>query len=240
MTLLALLGCGMGTFTTEDGPDQVRTALYFVPDSALSLQLYGARQAYVLLANSTLPCWPATDDDDPTTPPTDTESRYWDAQAATLFAREGARIVAFSVALGPEEDWLGRYPLRTDAWDSAAMADYVATDGRVASGAWYQVIEAEVDGGSGLDYALTGGVEVVEEAHDVGVGAPAWVDVERKDTKLTGTFDLTPAPLSGTFQAEHCDNLALLGDLYTRLALLAIADAAGEGVGEVPPEEIGR
>ncbi|MDP2316668.1 MAG: hypothetical protein Q8P41_27485 [Pseudomonadota bacterium] len=232
MWILALVGCGMGSFTTADGAEPVRTALYFVPDSTVSLELYGARQAYVLLANSTLPCWPVDEDDDPDTPPTDNARSYWDAQFATVFAREGGRTVAFALSIDADADWLGRYSLHEDAWEAAAMGGYVATDGRVASGAWYEVIESAVDDGVGVSYALDGGIEVVEEAHDIAVGAPAWVEIARKDTALEGTFDFDPAPLSGGFTAERCDNLELLSDLYTYLAVLAIADGALEETDE--------
>lgn len=240
MVILALLGCSsMGTFTAEEGPETIRTALYFLPDSALSLELYGARQAYVLLANSTVPCWPADDDGDPATPPRSSDLLYWTAQQATMFSREGGVTIALSLALAPDQDWLGRYAMHADAWDSGAMAQYVRTDGRVATGAWYEVFEAAIDEGSGLDYALDGGIEVLDEAHEIGVGAPAWVDIERKDTELRGTFDFAPAPYAGTFRAQHCDNLEFLGEVYTQLALFAIADGvldSAEGdTGAVPP-----
>ncbi len=229
MVMLALLGCNsMGTFTTEEGPETVRTALYFLPDSTLSLELYGARQAYVLLANSTVPCWPADDDGDPATPPASSDLLYWSAQQATMFSREGGITIAFSLALAPEQDWLGRYAMHADAWESDAMAKYVQTDGRVATGAWYEVFEAAIDEGAGLDYALDGGIKVLDEAHEIGVGAPAWVDVERKDTEMRGTFDFAPAPYAGTFRAQFCDNYEFLGSVYAQLLAFAIADGALE------------
>ncbi|MDP2308034.1 MAG: hypothetical protein Q8P18_18560 [Pseudomonadota bacterium] len=236
MLMLALLGCSsMGTFTTADGSEPIRTALYFLPDSALWLELYGARQAFVLLANSTLPCWPADDDGDPLTPAADTDLLYWSAQQATMLSREGGITIAFSLALGPEEDWLGRYSMHADAWETAAMAQYVQTDGRVATGAWYEVVEAAVAEGAGLDYALDGGIEVLEEEHEIGIGAPAWVDVARKDTVLTGTFDFAPAEYAGTFRAQHCDNLDILTTLYTQLAVFAIADGVLDEGGDTGP-----
>lgn len=232
MLMLALLGCNsMGTFTTANGSETIRTALYFLPDSAVWLEIYGARQAFVVLANSTVPCWPADSDDNPATPLTSTEEVYWQAQQATMLSREGAITIAFSLALGPEEDWLGRYAMHADAWESEAMVQYVQTDGRVATGAWYEVIEAEVDAGVGLDYALNGGIAVVEEEHEIGIGAPAWVEVDRKDTELTGTFDFAPADYAGKFRAQPCDNLEILSSLYTQLAVFAIADGALEETG---------
>ena len=149
-----------------------------------------------------------------------------------MFAREGGVTIAFSLALAPDQDWLGRYAMHTDAWESGAMAQYVQTDGRVAAGAWYEVFEAAIDEGAGLDYALKGGIEVLDEAHEIGVGAPAWVDIGRKDTELHGTFDFAPAPYAGTFRAQFCDNLAFLGSVYTQLALYAIADGVLEDAGD--------
>jgi hypothetical protein len=225
MLVVLLAGCGMGAFTTEDGPDRVRGALYFEPDSTLSLQLYGARQAYVVLANSTLPCWPADGTYDPDGL-VSTEDQYWQAQAATAVVREGARFVAFTVAIDANEDWLGRYALQADAWEPGAMAGYVADEGRVASGAWIHVIESAVEDGAGLNYALSGGITIVEEAHEIGVPAPAWLEIDRKDTEMAGTFDLAPTELSGAFRAERCENQALLGELSSYLTNIAIADGA--------------
>jgi len=234
MLVLLLVGCGMGAFTTEDGPDRVRAALWFEPDSTLSLQLYGARQGYLVLANSTLPCWPedGTYDPDGLVSP---EDQYWQAQAATALAREGARIVAFSVAIDANEDWLGRYALQADAWEPDQMAGYVAGEGRVASGAWIHVVESAVEDGAGLNYALSGGITIVEEAHEIGVPAPAWLELGRRDTEVAGTFDLAPTELSGAFTAERCDNQALLGELSTYLARIAIADGAALEFGETEP-----
>lgn len=225
--LISLLaGCGMGTFETRDGNDEVRAALYFAPESALTLELYDARQVYLLLANSTVPCWPDDVEDDPRTPTLDEEAAaqsYWEAQLLTAFSRENALAVAMTLSVDATSDWIGRYSLHEDAWDQASMERYVATDQRVAAGAWYRVVESSNGDNSGVLYAAD--VSVDEEAYDLEVGAPAWVDVEAKDTELVGTFDFAPTKLGGSFIAERCDNLDLLELLYLRLAVLALADA---------------
>ena len=154
--MLFLLGCGMGTFDTRDGPDPVRTALYFAPDSALSLELYDARQVYVLLANSTVRCEPEDAVDDPRTPTFDEEGAaetYWQAQILTAFTRENALSIAMVLSLDATSDWIGRYSMHEDAWDQDAMERYVTTDGRVAAGAWYRVAESSNGDNSGVLYA---------------------------------------------------------------------------------------
>lgn len=230
MFLLALLACGPGTFTTRDGTESIRGALYFAPDTTLSLELNGSRQIWILLANSTLPCAPEDVEDDPTTATDEVAAAksYWAAQVATAFAREGALSVAMVLGVGAEEDWLGRYSFHSDAWDADAAASYVATDGKVAAGAWYRVVEAAVEEGNGVLYADQGAITTTEEEHDLEIGAPAWVDVTRKDTELAGTFSFAPASLTGEFKAERCDNLDLLSDLYLRLAVLALTEDAEE------------
>lgn len=229
MTLLPLLvGCGMGTFVTRQGPEPVRTALYFAPDTSLPLASYGLRSSYLILANSTVPCEPAEVEDAPATAADESLAAraYWEAQLATAFAREGALVVAMVLAVGPEEDWLGRYPLQSDAWELDGMGEYVAEDGRVAAGGWYRVDEAGVDDASGVLYAGEGGIQVLEERHDLAVGAPSWVEVETRDTTMRGSFDFAEVTLNGTFEAELCGNMDLLTTLYAQLGVLALADLA--------------
>ncbi|MFN7146374.1 MAG: hypothetical protein ACK4YP_21555, partial [Myxococcota bacterium] len=138
MLLALILGCAPGTFETEHGKEPLRAALYFAPDSTLMLAAQGTRQIYVLLANSTLPCTPEAVEDDPRTQSDEVlaAEQYWKAQFATAFLREGALVVAGVLAIGADDDWLGRYPLQSDAWDAPTMAAYVAETGRVAAGKW--------------------------------------------------------------------------------------------------------
>lgn len=246
MLLALLLGCGPGTFETEDGKEPLRAALYFAPDSTLTLAAQGTRQIYVLLANSTLPCEPEAVEDDPRTENSDEVAAakdYWEAQFATAFLREGALVVAGVLAIGADEDWLGRYPLQSDAWDAPAMAAYVEETGRVAAGGWYRVDEASSAGASGVLYANDdGGFSVDEEAHDLSVGAPAWVEVTEKNSVLAGAFDFPDAKLAGTFTAARCDNADLLTELYKRVGALVVAEQLEGGdddtladTGTVPP-----
>ncbi len=229
MLWIALLaGCGMGSFTTEDGPEPLRAALFFTPDSTVTLATQDSRQVYLLLANSTIPCEPADVEDDPATTTDETVAarEYWEAQFATAFAREGALVVAMVLSVGAEEDWLGRYPLQSDAWDLTEMATYVEEDGRVAAGGWYSVEEASVEDANGVLYASA--IEIDEEEHDLAVGAPAWVEITAKDAVLAGTFDFAPVELGGSFEAARCENSTLLTDLYQQLGAMVIAEQAGD------------
>jgi hypothetical protein len=144
------------------------------------------------------------------------DQKYWEAQVATAFAREGALAVAFTLAVDPTTDWLGRYELHADAWDADAMAGYVDTDGRVAAGAWFRVDETAVDETDGM----FANFQIVDDTFDGGVGEPAWVDIERADEWMTGSFSFSPTHLSGDFRAERCDDLDLLAELYLRLSSL--------------------
>jgi hypothetical protein len=223
MWLALLGGCALGTLTTEDGVEPLRTALAFAPDNTLSLALHDTRRAYLLLANSTLPCAPPEEMDDPATASDEVlaAEQYWDAQLATLFGREGARVVLLVLSVGPEEDWLGRYPLDADAWETGDLAAGAPEAGRVAAGAWLHVEETAVADRNGVLYARD--VEIVEEEHDFAVDAPAWVDVSRKDTTVEGEFDFPEAGLAGSFSATACPNTSLLTDLYQLLFTLGQA-----------------
>ncbi len=220
MLLLQMLGC-MGFFRTDAGPDRVRGALFFAPDSTLSIAVTGGRQIVLLLANSSLPCSSPTEDDPLTAEDEVADGRtYYEATFATAFAREGALVVAMVLAVDDTEDWLGTYNLHDDAWNPAALAGYVATDGRVAAGAWYQVDEAAVDSTNGNFYTYS----ITEDRSDEEVGAPAWVALDTADRHMRGRFSFAPTALSGSFEAERCDNLDLLAALYLRLAALSPDD----------------
>ena len=225
----AIIGCGPGQFVTEDGPEPLRGALFFAPDSTVTLALQETRQVYLVLANSTLPCAPEDVEDDPATLADETLAAraYWGAQFATAFAREGARVVVLLLSVGSEEDWLGRYPLRGDALDLAALGEYVAADGRAAAGGWYSVEESSVADANGVLYASS--MVGDEAAFDLAVDDPAWVDVSAKDAVVEGTFDFTPLSFRGTFVAERCDNTELLTELYQRLGALVLAFGTDEG-----------
>lgn len=224
MLVLSLLGCGMGTLDTLEGDEPLRAALYFVPDSTISLALLDSRQIYVLLANSTILCEPEVTEDDPTTANLDeagAANEYWEAQFGTALIREGAIVVVMALAVAPEEDWLGEYDFESDAWDIDALQGYVARDGRVAAGGWSQIEESTGDAAEGV---ISSELTVAEEDHDYTVGGSASVEITRRDTVLAGRFDFKPTHLTGQFEAARCDNPEFLSRLYQILEATVLTE----------------
>lgn len=219
--LLWSLGCAPGAFVTGDGEEPLRTALFFAPDTSLSVVTTDTRKVHLLLANSTVPCEPEAVFDDPSTDADEasTAREYWSGQLATAFVREGARVALLTLSVGPGADWLGRYPVHADAWDPDEAAARAVAEGRVAAAGWLHVEEAAVDEAGGVLYAAE--TEVVESEHDFAVDEPAWIDVARKDEVLGGTFDFDGA-LAGRFAAARCDNDELLTELYATVLRLAV------------------
>jgi len=212
-----LLAC-TGTFHTDQGPDAVRSALWFdvttlegVEDPAVP------RQSLLLLLNSTLPCRAEDVENDPATADIDeaaAATRYWQAQLYTAFSREGALAVAIALYTY-EPDWSGEYSFYPNTFTRAA--DRLAEESRVAYGAWYRVDEAALLEADGVYYLY----EPTQVTPGIGVDDPAWAVVDaRGDDQLAGQFSFTPTELSGTFRAEACDNGVLLDAVVAQIVAL--------------------
>ena len=214
--LLALLGC-MGSFHGADGPEPVRSALWFdVNDLLGDTDPHVPRQALLLLLNSTLPCEAPAVDDDPATPTVDEAAaaiQFWDAQLSTAFVREGALAVALGLYTY-EPDWEGDYDLDADAFLGATTL--LSGTSRVGYGAWIRVDEAVVDEADGVYFTYTPTVW----SFGASVPAPAWINVREHGTTLSGDFSFTPTELSGSFRADKCDNSSLLDVLRVQIVTL--------------------
>lgn len=220
--LWSLLAC-TGTFHTEEGPDEVRSALWFdvttlegIEDPAVP------RQSLLLLLNSTLPCRAPEVENDPDTPDVDEAAaavRYWQAQLYTAFSREGALAVAMGLYTY-EPEWTGEYSFYANTF--AHATDRLREESRVAYGAWYRVDEAALIEADGVYYVY----EPTRVTPGVGVEDPAWVRVTtRGDAHLAGQFSFTPTELSGTFRAEACDNGELLDAVIAQIVSLQYLEA---------------
>lgn len=218
MLLLLALAC-VGTFQTDDGPDAVRTALYFDVNAAEGTTNPAVpREIIILLLNSTVPCRAPEVENDPETDTVDEAAaavQYWQAQLYSAFSREGALAVAMGLYTY-EPDWEGRYTFEADAFTNAR--DLLESETRVAFGSWYRVDEAVLLEADGVFYTYA--------ATDVSFGAavadPAWLNLRAgRNGALAGNFSFTPTELSGNFEAVACDNRDLLEALLAQVVQLS-------------------
>lgn len=211
-----LMACA-GTFHAPDGPEPVRSAVWFDVNGMNGIEDPRVpREALLLLLNSTVPCEVPDTEDDPRTGTVDEAAaaeQYWQAQVGSAFTREGALAVALGL-FTYEGDWEGRYDI-----DATALSDAVTLLGgtsRVGYGAWYRVDESVVEDSDGVYFTYT----PVDFAYDPAVAAPAWINVSERDDTLVGNFSFTPTELSGSFRAEPCDNQDLLDILLAQIVRL--------------------
>jgi hypothetical protein len=183
--LLWLAGCA--TFTTPDGEERVRGALWV--DGALA----NADGALVVVANSPVPCRAEEVADDPAT---DTDeaaaaSAWWEAQLQSAVTREGAAVLV--LWLGGDAAAGGEFTVAAEGW----MGDESGQGGAMS----LQVREAaapERDGAIYLD-------QPVDYALRPNLTGAAAATVREADADVTFAVE----GWEGTTTVERCDNPVL-------------------------------
>jgi hypothetical protein len=206
--LFLLAGCApMGTLVTKDGEEPIRGAIFYpIPDPATTIQFDGGDASVLLVANSALPCEPDDVENDPYTDEDEEleAQKYWEYQLYSAFSREGALTVGFVLFNDPDADELGEYDLDADAFTEAE--ELVDRHPRLASGFWLHVEEAGVAESDDADAAFVF-PEVLESEGEDRLDSPSTLTLDsHAGGEVTGSFDLDPDDVTGTFTADVCEN----------------------------------
>jgi hypothetical protein len=211
--LVFLLACATDKMTGPAGEEPVRGALYYpIADPATEIQFEAGNAAVLIVANSALPCAPDTVENDPaTTQDEAAEARaYWEYQLYSAFTREGALTVGFVLFTAPDADPVGEYLMDEDAYDQAE--DLIGDHARLSTGFWSYVEEAGTSDDD--EDAAIPLPSILESEGEERLDDPATVEVlTHGGVEVTGSFDLDPDDVSGTFTAEVCENEDLV-DLF--------------------------
>lgn len=199
--LLLLAGCA--TFQTPAGEERVRGALWV--DGAIT----NAAGAFVIVANSPVPCEAEPTEDDPTTETDEAAGAvgWWQAQLQSAVSREGTQVLAI---------WLGG--------DAASGGDFM-----VDAAGWMRD-----DPGVGGAFALSvtesaaserDGAIFVNEPYDYVLKSDleGSVTASVNDLQAEVTFDL--GPWAGTVTTERCENAEL-----ATLVSAALVDLANDSM----------
>lgn len=194
--LLLLVGCA--EFETPDGTERVRGALWV--DGAL----VNADGAFLVVANSPVPCEAEVVPDDPATDADETASAqaWWSAQLQSALTREGAALL--TLWLGGTAADGGDFSLTSDGW----MRDVPGGGGAVS----LRVKESVASSRSGLVYVN----QPVDYALDTGLEGD--VSAAVADDTAQVRFDVEG--WSGDVELQRCVNPALATVLVDQLVAI--------------------